>query len=149
MLVLTCGILFSGPSLAGSPAGIYKWTDASGKVHYSDIPPPQMQVQSLKGVSAGQEETTAQATRSLDEKNQAYQKRRDESEQARAKSEKEAEQARIKRENCDKARRNLSNLQNTPRPYTTSPSGQHSYMDDTARTQSMVNSQKAVSEYCK
>jgi hypothetical protein len=149
MLVLTCGILFSAPSLAGSLGGIYKWTDASGKVHYSDIPPSQMQVQSLKGVSAGQEETTAQATRSLDEKNQAYQKRRDESEQARAKSEKEAEQARIKRENCDKARRNLSNLQDSPRPYTTSPSGQHSYMDDAARTQSMVNSQKAVSEYCK
>ena len=148
MLVFTCGILFSAPSLAGPIAGIYKWTDASGKVHYSDIPPPQMQVQSLKGVSAGQAETTAQATRSLDEKNQAYQKRRDESEQARAKSEKEAEQARIKRENCDKARRNLSAMQNTPRVYTASPSGQRSYMDDSARTRAMVNSQKAVSEYC-
>ena len=145
MLVLTCGILFSDPSLAG----IYKWTDASGKVHYSDIPPPQMQAQSLKGASAGQAETTAQATKSLDEKNQAYQKRRDESEQARAKAEKEAEQARIKRENCDKAHRNLSTLQNTPRVYTASPSGQRSYMDESARTQAMTNSQKAVSEYCK
>jgi hypothetical protein len=103
MLVLTCGILFSAPSLAGSLGGIYKWTDASGKVHYSDIPPSQMQVQSLKGVSAGQEETTAQATRSLDEKNQAYQKRRDESEQARAKSEKEADQTRELRQGAQES----------------------------------------------
>jgi hypothetical protein len=144
MLVLIGGILFSGLSLAGT----YKWTDASGKVHYSDIPPAQMQAQPLKGASAGQAETTAQATKSLDEKNQAYKKRRDESEEARAKSEKEAEKVRIKRENCDKARKNLATLQNTPRVYTTGPSGQRSYMDESARAQANANSQKAVSEYC-
>ena len=129
-------------------ADIYKWTDATGKVHYSDVPPPQAKAQSVKGTSVGQSETTAQATKSLDEKNLDYQKRRGEAEKARSQADKEAEQARIKSENCEKARKNLSTLQNTPRVFTTNASGQRSYMDEAARAQALSSSQKAVSENC-
>ena len=73
----------------------------------------------LKAPQPGQAETTSQATQSLNDQDQAYKKRRKDAEEARAKAEKEAEQARIQRENCDKARKNLSTLQNTPRAYTT------------------------------
>lgn len=41
-------ILFSMPllfSVATSAADAYKWTDADGNVHYSDIPPPQPNVE--------------------------------------------------------------------------------------------------------
>ena len=129
-------------------ADLYKWTDGQGKVHYSDQPPT-VKAQVIKNSAAGQADTTAQATQSLDAKDQAYQKRRKEAEDARAKAEKEAEQARVQRENCAKARSNLSTLQNNPRVYSTDAAGQRTYMDDSARARELASSQKAVSDFCK
>ena len=120
-------------ALASAPAhaDLYKWTDAQGKVHYSDQPPT-VNAKIIKNSAAGQADITSRATQSLDAKDQAYQKRRKEAEEARAKAEKEAEQARIQRENCAKARSNLGALQNSPRVYTTDAAGQRTYMDDAA-----------------
>ncbi len=131
-------------------AELYKWTDAQGKVQYADQPPT-LNSQTLKHSNAGQAETTSKATHSLDAKDQAFQKRSKEAKDARDKADKEAEQARIARENCDKARKNLSTLQNasTPRIYTTNAAGQRIYMDDSARASALANSQKSVSDFCK
>ncbi|MBI1285656.1 MAG: DUF4124 domain-containing protein [Thiobacillus sp.] len=129
-------------------AELYKWTDSQGKVHYTDQPPT-VNAQTVKHPQAGQAETTTQATKSLSDKDQAYQKRREEAEQARHKAEKEAEEARVRSENCAKARDNLSTLQNKSRVYTTNAAGQRTYMDDAARADALANSQKAVSDFCK
>lgn len=138
--ILACG----GPA----HAEVYKWTDAQGKVHYTDRP-AQADTPRLKGVSTGQAATTQQATQSLNARDQEYQKRRKEAEDARAKAEKEAEQARLQRENCEKARNNLSALQNTPRVFSTNAAGQRVYLDEAGRASALANSQKAVSEFCK
>lgn len=129
-------------------ADLYKWTDAQGKVHYSDQPPT-VKAQVIKNSAAGQADTTAQAKQSLDAKDQAYQKRREEADKARVKAEKAAEQARVQRENCAKARNNLSTLQSAPRVYTTDAAGQRTYMDEDTRARELANSQKAVSDFCK
>ena len=129
-------------------AELYKWTDSQGKVHYTDQPPT-VNAQTIKSRQSGQTETTTQATQTLNEKDQAYQKRREEAEQARLKAEKEAEQERIQRENCTKARNNLNSLQNSSRVYSTNAAGQRIYMDDAARANALANSQKAVSDFCK
>jgi hypothetical protein len=135
---------------AHAHAELYKWTDAQGKVHYTDQPPT-LNSQTVKHGTAGQAETTSKATQALDAQDQAYQKRSKDAEDARAKADKEAEQARIARENCDKARANLSALQssNTTRVFTTNAAGQRIYMDDSARASALANSQKNVSEFCK
>ncbi len=135
---------------AHAHADLYKWTDAQGKVHYTDQPPA-LNSQPIKHSTAGQAETTTKATQSLDAKEQDYQKRRKDADDARAKADKEAEQARIARENCDKARANLSALQNSnsTRVFTTNAAGQRIYMDDAARANALANSQKSVSEFCK
>lgn len=133
---------------APAHADLYKWTDAQGKVHYTDQPPT-VNAQPVKGTAAGPAEAASQAQQTLDAKDQAYQKRRKEAEEARAKANKEAEQARIQRENCAKARSNLGTLQNNARTYTTNAAGQRVYMDDAARASALANSQKAVSDFCK
>jgi len=130
-------------------ADLYKWTDDRGKVHYTDQPPT-LKAQIIRNdTAAAQAGITSQATQSLDAKDQAYQKRRKEADEARAKAEKEAEQARVQRENCAKARNNLSTLQNTPRVYTTDAAGQRTYMDDAARARALADSQKAAADFCK
>ncbi|MEW6120880.1 MAG: DUF4124 domain-containing protein [Pseudomonadota bacterium] len=136
-------LLLAGPA----HADLYKWVDGQGKVHYSDQPPT-VEVQTIKSSSPSEAATTSEATQTLNAREQEYQKRRKEAEEAREKAEKEAEQVRIKRENCDKARSNLSNLLNKPRVYTTNAAGQRVYMDESARASALANSQKAVSEYC-
>jgi hypothetical protein len=129
-------------------AELYKWTDAQGKVHYTDQPPT-LKAQVIKNSTAGQADITSQATQSLDAKDQAYQKRRKEADDARTKADKEAELARVQRENCAKARSNLSTLQNSARVYSTNAAGQRTYMDDDARARELTSSQKAVSDFCK
>jgi hypothetical protein len=140
--LLFLGLLALAPH---AHAELYKWTDAQGKVHYTDQPPT-VSAQTIKNSATGQAGTTTQATQSLNAQEQAYQKRRKEAEDARAK---EAEQSRIARENCDKARKNLDALNNSSRVYTTNAAGQRTYMDDAARASALANSQKAVSEFCK
>lgn len=133
---------------ANAHAELYKWTDGQGKVHYTDQPPT-VSAETVKGPATGQAEATSQATQSLNDQDQAYKKRRKDAEEARAKADKEAEQVRIQQENCDKARKNLSTLQNTPRTYTTNSTGQRTYMDEAARNAALANNQKAISDFCK
>lgn len=128
-------------------ADLYKWTDSQGKTHYSDQP-PSSDTRSIGRSSAGPSAITRDAQKSLDQKEDAYQKRKKAADEARAKADAEADQARIKRENCDKARRNFATLQNTPRVYTTNAAGQRVYMDDAARAEAMASSQRAIAENC-
>jgi hypothetical protein len=128
-------------------AALYKWTDASGKIHYSDQPPI-IDTQSLKSSHTGQAEATSQATKSLNAKDQEYQKRRKDEDEARAKADAEAERMRVKRENCTRARNALDTLQNTPRVYSTNAAGQRVYLDDAARASAQASAQKSVSENC-
>jgi hypothetical protein len=138
------GLVVSSPA----QAALYKWTDASGKVHYTDQPPTS-QATTLPGTSSSQNQTTTQTIQSLDAQEQAYQKRVKEAAEARAKADKETETARLRQQNCDKARSNLSTLQNRSRVYTTNAAGQRVYMDDAARANAEASSQKAVSENCR
>jgi len=143
-LLFFCALAFT----AHAHADLYKWTDAQGKVHYTDQPPT-LKAQVIKNSAAGQADITSRAAQSLDAKDQAYQKRRKEADEAHAKAEKEAEQERVQRENCTRARNNLGTLQNSPRVYSTNAAGQRIYMDDAARARELASSQKAVSDFCK
>lgn len=133
---------------AHAQAGLYKWTDAQGKVHYSDQPPT-LNAQPIRAPAAGQADATREATQSLNARDQAYQKRRKETEEARAKADQEAEQARVQRENCAKARANLDTLQNKPRVFATNAAGQRIYMDEAARADALAGNQKIVADACK
>lgn len=142
-MFLGLAIVAAGPV----QAELYKWTDGEGKVHYSDQPPSSA-AHTVNRTATGQSAITREAQKALDEKDEAYRKRKKAADEARAKTDAEAEQARIKRENCDKARKNLDVLRTTPRVYSTNPAGQRVYMDDDARADALASSQKAISENC-
>ncbi|MEQ1662178.1 MAG: DUF4124 domain-containing protein [Thiobacillus sp.] len=141
-------IFLAGLASLPAWAGLYKWTDAAGKVHYADQPPITAKSTSLKGVNPAQATTTTEAKQTLDSQDQTYKKRKADADAERVKAEKEAENARIKRENCDKARKNLDTLQKAPRVYSTNAAGQRVYMDDSARMNAEASSRKSISEFC-
>ena len=54
LLILLCGLSIS------ANAQVYKWTDAQGKVHYGDVPPPQAKNLEQKKASGNIIETDAE-----------------------------------------------------------------------------------------
>lgn len=138
-------LILAGLGTGHVQADVYKWTDKSGKVHYSDKPPSDA-AKTVPGTSATTD--TSQAIKALADKEQDYKKRQENAAKAKEKADKEAEQARIKQQNCDNARKQMSQLQSGQRLYTTSPYGSRSYMDAAARQQALDNAQKAVNDYC-
>jgi hypothetical protein len=141
VFVLICASL----GLSSAQAEVYKWTDKSGGVHYSDQPPSET-AKSVPGTKTTVD--PSQAIKALSEKEQDYKKRQEDAAKAKEKADKEAEEARIKQQNCDNARKQISQLQGSKRLYTTAPDGSRTYMNDADRQQAMDNAQQAVNKYC-
>ena len=128
-------------------AQVYKWTDASGQVHYSDQPPSD-QAKAIKGAPAPSEDASA-AQQALAEKDLAFRKRKADAAKAKEKADKDAEATRIKQENCERARRNLTALEQSGRTYTSGPYGQRNYMTDQQHADARVEAQKVMTENCR
>lgn len=128
-------------------AEVYKWTDASGQVHYSDQP-PSGQAKAIKGAPAPSQDASA-AQQALAEKDLAFKKRQADTAKAKEKADKDAEAARIKQENCERARRNLAALDQSGRTYTTGPYGQRNYMTDQQRADNRANAERFMAENCR
>lgn len=132
-------------------AGLNKWVDAEGKVHYSDTPPPDVTTQSVRNISGkGQAEAPASySPKSYTEREAEMKKARMEKEEAsQKKAQQEAEDATRKR-NCEAARQNVRVLEEGTRIVTYDENGERSYMEDDTRTQRLEDARKAVSSNCK
>jgi Domain of unknown function (DUF4124) len=132
-------------------AALNKWVDAEGKVHYSDTAPTDVTAQKIRRSSAP--ETTSSngevaAPKSLAEREADWQKSKKSKEEAAQKAEKEQENASIKKKNCEGARSNLSNYENSPRIVTYDEKGERTYLDDAARQQTIEEARKSVSSHC-
>ena len=132
-------------------AGLIKWVDSEGKVHYSDTPPNQ--------------DTTTQAVPNFIGKDQAgtspgytpksYAEREAEMKKAKlAKDEAEQKKAQqkaqedAKKSNCAAARENARILEESPRVVTYDANGERSFMDDSARAQRLEEARKVISDNC-
>lgn len=131
---------------ASASAEIYKWTDGQGRLHYSDQPPT-LEAQTINAPSSGQ--ATEAAAQALHASEQAFRKRQQDTEAARTRAETETRQARINQEKCEKARANLSSLQDAPRIYTRTAQGQRAYLSDSERAQALRATRKTLAENCR
>ena len=130
-----------------SAAEIYKWTDGSGQVHYSDQPPSD-QAQVIKGAPA-QLQGAGEAQRALAEKDLAFKKRQEDAAKAKEKADTDADAARTKQENCELARRNLASTNQSGALYTKGPSGETNYVTDQQRAQVRTEAEKYIAENCR
>jgi hypothetical protein len=136
-------------SAPGVHAQIYKWTDAGGKVHYSETPPPDGQ--------QFNEVNTGPAPQSSDEAGRQLQdmlKRQQDSEkQEDAEKNKEKEQAAGQAkldQYCDQARESLTKLENgPPRRLAVVENGEVSRMTEDERQAKIEEIEKTISEKCK
>jgi hypothetical protein len=145
-------LLLAGMALGVNAGQVYKWVDASGKVHYTDQPGPgdaggkQVNVDVSSAPSVVGEKSAPQ---SLAEKERDARKRKSGEDEAKVKKEKEAADKKTRESNCARARESLRTLELGGRLTHYDESGELVVMDDAARQQSAAEAQKDIDSWCK
>ena len=141
-------IIFAGVLLliATSAAAVYKWTDAQGNVHYTQLPPSSTDSKSLEIDSAAVDTDVAALklkTRIAADKAQAQQQK-----EAADKAAISAENNRIRKDNCRLATQNRDKFNNLAHARVKGEDGEYTYLDDGQRQQKTSEMLDAVKLYC-
>ncbi len=132
-------------------AGLNKWVDADGVVHYSDTVPPGITKSETVRSMAGKGQANAPATqapKSLAEREAELRKTKEAKDEAAKKQAQQDEAAAAKKKNCEAAREYARSLQEGTRMITYDANGERSYMDDDARAKALDDANKAISANC-
>ena len=145
------GIVIVASLLAAAPAmaALYKWTDANGRVIYSDQPPMgNVKVESIK---APPPPADPNAAKDLANKEVELLKRRQSRAEEETKSNKARVDANLTREQCDRARGQMITLAQSGQVvlYTTNAQGERIAMDDGARARERQRLEAWVRDNCK
>jgi hypothetical protein len=131
-------------------AQVYTWRDASGKIHYSDTPPPGVDAKKMRaGAQSGATPPSSAPTRSVAEQDMEFRKRQTDADKARAKAEQEKNEAEDSRRNCEDAKRQLSALESGQRMGRLNEAGEQIPLDDDMRAQEIEKARKSVQSWCK
>lgn len=131
-------------------AGVNKWIDSEGKVHYSDAPPPEAKTETVRNVS-GKGQTEAPATyspKSYAEREAEMKKSKLEKEEASKKAARQEAATEAKKRNCEAARQHARALEEGGRVYSYDQNGERVYLEDDTRAQRLEEARKAISEFC-
>ena len=144
---------------ASALAGLHKWVDANGKVHYSDQPPPaNVEATTLRftsgttaPVSAGDTAASSvpAAPKTIAEREAELKKAQQAKKEAADRAAREQVEVETRKANCIAARKNLSMLQEGMRMIEIDDKGERSYLNDEQRQQRIARAQQDVSTYCK
>ena len=127
------------------------WTDADGKVQYSDhVPSGVTTSKPVRSISGkGQTEAPASySSKSYAEREAEMKKAKQEKNEAAQKKSAQEEQTATKKSNCTAARDNVRVLEESGRIVTYDANGERTYLDDAAREQRLADARKAVSANC-
>jgi hypothetical protein len=159
-------LLLTLPATIGFAGEIYTWRDSSGRVHYSDTPPPGQQTRTLRGAivevppppsaasqsgAAGQPQAAAKpgGAKSIQEQDLEFRKRRAQAAEEQAKKDKELAMAEDKRRNCEEAKSRLAALESGQRIARFNAQGEREFLDDSQRDAEIERARKGVSDWCK
>lgn len=131
ILLLATMMIFASSTFAG----LYKWIDDEGNVHYSQKRPANQQFKRLKAPPPAPENS-----KSLYQPSAQTSKASNTVEKETAKNEK------IRTENCAKAKKNLSNYQIHRR--VRDKDGNVKTINDNERANQIKNAQQAINNYC-
>ncbi len=151
MRPVLCVFILAALWIAGGSAraeGIYRWTDSSGEVHFSDRPPgagaraipaPDAPAPVTDDPDrAWHEERTRRLLR-------AFREERAEREAAAARARRTAE---VRRRNCGIARDRLRTYRTASYLYTIDAQGKREVLSDAGRTRALEEARRAVRRWC-
>lgn len=152
-MAFACSFLLAMPAVGQ----VYKWTDAQGKVHYSDQPPPEVkQPVTVKPRSpAAPTEapdapgTPASAPKSYVEKDAEFNQRRVQAAEKAAMEKKAAKEAEEKKKNCELAKVQLARAQSGERITRYNEKGEIVYLSDSEVAQEAARTKQVADSWCK
>ena len=142
------GVLIAAFIPVGSgAAALYKWTDASGRVVYSDQPPPgNVKAEVLKGPPPP---ANPNAAKELANKELEYKQRQLDKAEASAKAEKDSAAAKARADNCIQIKGEMQQLaQGDLTFYRINEKGERVVMDDAAKHAERERLGKWLRENC-
>ena len=158
--VLLLAIVAAAVSGAAIGAQTYKWTDAQGKVHYSDQPPPaevkepitvktprQSSAATPTATPTGKDAAPAKA-KTYVEQEADFKKRQVETAEREAAEKKKAAEAAEKKQTCMQARSQLKGMQSGGRITQTNAKGEREYMNDAQVGQEIERLKKLEASAC-
>ncbi len=142
-------VLLVAAAASGAFAQTYKWRDASGRLQYSDTPPPPgaKDVQQLRKVPAPP--SSAAPAKSFEERDAEFRKRLVEKKEAEVKQAKAAEEEETRARNCAQAKGQLAALESGGRMVELNAQGERIALDDAGRARAKEEAQKAIETWCK
>ena len=154
LTTLACGCLLALPALGE----LYKWTDAQGKVHYSDQPPPPEVKQPITVKPRSPAAATAApdaagtpkaAPKSVVEQDAEFNRRRVEAAEREAAEKKAAKEAAEKKKNCEQAKAQLARVQSGARITRYNEKGETVYLNDAEIEQEAARARQVADSWCK
>lgn len=149
MRAVRCAALLALLALASSPlaaGGVYKWTDADGKVHFSDKAPPDATAEEV-ATHAGQADAhTAKRMQRIQRQADRNLKAREKEEQAELKDMQEAEKIAA---HCEKARKELKLLETSTRRQFINDQGEREFVGEERRQDWMNAARAELTKHCK
>jgi hypothetical protein len=141
-------LLISLSSVGETTAGIYKWTDENGNVHFGDKPVDASSATELK-IDTSKKSGITNSSGNKSEREYLLKKIEEEKqEQAEAKSKRLA-QKKERRAKCNALKSNYQAHIQSNRSYRMSPDGERTYLSDAERTARNNNLKKAISKHCR
>jgi hypothetical protein len=145
--------------LVALPAGaqLYKWTDANGRVQYSDKPPPagrpaerltNSAISTVTSPASGGAQG-APGQKSPAELEQEFRKRRADQAEAEKKAQAQADEKRSLQAACQQSQRQLTALQSGQRMATVDDQGERRFLEDGEIQQQIQRTQADIQKYCK
>jgi hypothetical protein len=134
----------------GLHAQTYKWKDASGRIQYSDSPPPPgaKEVQRLS-TGAGAAPAPATKQKPLADQDADFRKRLAERQEAEAKQAKAQEEEQVRSRNCEQARGQAASLETGGRMVRLNEKGERITLDDAERDRALADARKQIEQWCK
>lgn len=147
IVAVTTGLLVS----AMAQAEIYRWTDASGTVHYSDTPPEGVNAV-LVGIQSRPTDRARiaeqrRATLGARQANKLIEQEQDYESETQAAT--EAEQRMAREEACLQARDRLERYNSSPRMYRELENGEREWLSEQEAEQAREQAARSVADLCK
>jgi hypothetical protein len=130
MKYLSALLLSLAVALPAAAGQLYKWTDANGRVQYSDTPPSNHKAEQLKGSKLGSASSGSSKSATPAEQEQAFRKRQTEKTEAAEKLAKDDAAKQQLNDQCSRVRNNLRNLEEGGRISGVDDKGERYYYDD-------------------
>jgi len=145
-------------------AQVYQWRDAEGRLHYSDVPPPQgeaITVRPARKATAPAEPAGTPAAegakpaaeaakpKTLADKELEFRQRRAAAAEAQAKAEQERALAAERQRACEQARNQLAALKTGQRMVRYTSTGEREFIDGAGRAAEIEQTQKYADSVCK